>query len=83
MTDAESQTLFSHLPKLSNIVKKATNCNGVNILMNNEAEAGQMVFHPHVHVIPRFADDNLVKHPGPKDGMITKEQAESILSKMK
>ena len=30
---------------------------GVNIMQNNGAAAGQEVPHIHVHVIPRFADD--------------------------
>ena len=25
--------------------------------MNNEEAAGQIVFHPHIHIIPRFKED--------------------------
>ena len=25
--------------------------------MNNEAEAGQIIFHAHIHIIPRFEND--------------------------
>lgn len=32
-------------------------CDGINILMNNEAAAGQEIFHAHLHVIPRKAED--------------------------
>lgn len=40
-------------------VKAATNASGVNIMMNNEESAGQMVFHTHVHIIPRHENDNV------------------------
>ena len=35
------------------------NCDGVNILQNNREAAGQTVHHFHVHVIPRYAKDNV------------------------
>ncbi|MCC8097543.1 MAG: HIT family protein [Eubacterium sp.] len=38
-------------------VKKATGCDGINILQNNEEAAGQTVFHFHIHIIPRKKDD--------------------------
>ena len=30
---------------------------GININMNNKSAAGQVVFHSHIHVIPRFIGD--------------------------
>ena len=44
--------------KLAVTLKKLTGCDGVNILQNNGEAAGQTVFHFHVHVIPRFKDDD-------------------------
>ncbi len=41
------------------IVKEVTNADGINIMMNNEKPAGQMVFHSHVHVIPRHENDDV------------------------
>ncbi len=38
---------------------------GFNMAMNNFAAAGQIVFHAHIHVIPRYADDGL--HLIPQD----------------
>lgn len=43
-------------PKL----KQAVGAGGINIGINNEKPAGQIVFHLHVHIIPRFEDDG---HP--------------------
>ena len=34
-------------------------CQGVNLLLNDGAEAGQRVFHSHLHVIPRIIGDSL------------------------
>jgi histidine triad (HIT) family protein len=34
-------------------------CEGVNLLLNDGAEAGQRVFHSHLHVIPRIIGDSL------------------------
>ena len=34
-------------------------CEGVNLLLNDGAEAGQRVFHSHLHVIPRIVGDSL------------------------
>ncbi len=33
-------------------------CEGFNLLQNNNEVAGQTVFHFHMHLIPRYADDN-------------------------
>ena len=44
---------------IARAVKKATGCDGVNILQNNGEAAGQTVFHLHIHVIPRFNDDKV------------------------
>ena len=34
-------------------------CDAVNLLLNDGAEAGQRVFHTHLHVIPRILGDSL------------------------
>lgn len=54
---------LSHLmivvKRLTTTITKAFNADGVNILNNNESYAGQTVFHFHVHIIPRYKNDNL------------------------
>ena len=45
--------------KIAIKLKKVFGCDGVNILQNNGEVAGQTVFHLHVHVIPRYEDDNI------------------------
>ena len=48
---------------LSRIVEHAVNADGVNIAMNNREHAGQIIHHPHVHIIPRFKNDGLKLMP--------------------
>lgn len=38
-------------------IKEAVGADGINIGINNEPDAGQEVFHFHVHIIPRFKGD--------------------------
>lgn len=47
------------LKKLSIAVKNGMGTDGINIHMNNEPAAGQVIFHTHIHIIPRFEGDNL------------------------
>lgn len=35
------------------------NCDGFNLLQNNEEIAGQTIFHFHIHLIPRYKDDTV------------------------
>lgn len=42
-------------------IKEALKAEGINIIMNNEQSAGQIVFRSHVHIIPRYQTDGF-KH---------------------
>ncbi len=62
MLDAEDD-LSRHLVKVAkrigHAVMEATSATGFNMGVNNGASAGQIIFHEHWHVIPRFENDNL------------------------
>ena len=47
-------------------MKNVLNVDGVNLGMNNGPAAGQLVFHAHLHIIPRLSSDGL-KHWQHKD----------------
>jgi histidine triad (HIT) family protein len=49
---------------LSTPVKKAVDATGINIEMNNGIDAGQIVNHAHVHIIPRYHNDPYRHWPG-------------------
>ncbi|MDT8391464.1 MAG: HIT family protein [Lentisphaeria bacterium] len=55
----ESGRLARMLPALVRGVKNATEAEGVNVLQNNGAVAGQQVGHVHYHIIPRVKGDDL------------------------
>jgi histidine triad (HIT) family protein len=57
LPDAVAAALGALLPRLCRAVAAATGADGVNVIVNNGAAAGQTVDHSHVHVIPRFQDD--------------------------
>jgi histidine triad (HIT) family protein len=49
--------LFEVAMQLAPVVKQVAGAGGINMVVNSGAAAGQDVFHYHVHVIPRKADD--------------------------
>ncbi len=49
--------------KVAHALISTTGATGVNLVMNNGADAGQVVFHAHMHVIPRFKDDGVFESP--------------------
>jgi histidine triad (HIT) family protein len=63
--------------KLAPAIKDAVSADGINVAMNNEAAAGQVVFHTHVHLIPRHHEDGF-KHFPP--GEYTKEGEDKMIA---
>ena len=65
------------------VIEKMTDivgCDGYNVLQNNGEVAGQTVFHFHMHLIPRYKDDDVTitwKHGELKD-----EWKKEVVSKM-
>ena len=51
--------VFAVVPKVATAIKEELGCDGMNILQNNGAEAGQTVFHLHIHFIPRWKGDRV------------------------
>ena len=52
--------------KLSIAIKKSTEADGINVYMNNERAAGQMIDHAHTHIIPRLKNDGFTYWQGKK-----------------
>ncbi|MCR9134945.1 MAG: HIT family protein [Alphaproteobacteria bacterium] len=66
--------------KLSHAVMEAFGADGVTIQQFNEPAGGQIVFHLHVHVIPRFDGVKLRPHTGEmEDQGVLKDNAEKIM----
>lgn len=66
LLDVPADTAGLLLPAAKRIGKAlmaATKCAGFNCLQNNFAAAGQIVFHSHLHIIPRMEGDGLKQWP--------------------
>jgi histidine triad (HIT) family protein len=65
--------------KLARAVMKAFSADGVTVQQFNEAAGGQVVFHLHVHIIPRFDGVSLKPHTGQmEDQAVLAANAEKI-----
>ncbi|HER6085613.1 TPA: HIT family protein [Streptococcus pyogenes] len=58
MTAETASHLFARIPKIARAIQSATGATAMNIINNNEALAGQTVFHAHVHLIPRYNEED-------------------------
>jgi histidine triad (HIT) family protein len=64
---------------LAPAIKTAAGATGMNIIMNNDPAAGQIIFHSHVHLIPRHDDDGFRHWLGKEyEGNTKKETGEKI-----
>lgn len=82
MDDATASKVFVLAKKIACAMKKALNCDGLNIVQNNEEIAGQTVFHFHMHIIPRYEGDgqHILWEPGSSDNETLKQLAAQIAS---
>lgn len=65
--------------KLARAVKKAFAADGITVQQFNEQAGGQVVFHLHVHIIPRFEGVALKPHTGQmEDQAVLSANAEKI-----
>lgn len=51
--------MMALVKKVAITLKKTFNADGINLLNNNEKAAGQVVFHYHIHIVPRFEGDKM------------------------
>lgn len=67
--------------KMADVLTKVLHCDGFNILQNNGEDAGQTVFHFHIHLIPRYHEDAVELTWNP--GELTEEVKMEILQGVK
>jgi len=73
--------VMSTAVKISAVAKNILNCDGMNLLLNTEKYAGQIVPHIHLHLIPRYFDDNIKWQWN--QGTLTEKTAIEIVKKLK
>lgn len=54
LTPDIAKNLFESVPSIANALKKEYKPLGLNLVNNNGEQAGQTVFHFHMHLIPRY-----------------------------
>lgn len=60
-------------------LKDAFEAEGVTLIQNNEPAGDQDVWHVHLHIIPRFNDDNFLLKPG---AIMPMQERERLASRM-
>ncbi len=56
MGEDEVGRLFASVARVAKAVQRALAPAGINVLQNNGSAAGQVIFHAHVHIIPRYGN---------------------------
>lgn len=84
MSDELLSNIAPAVKKVALGVKAGVNADGINIIMNNEAAAEQLIQHAHIHVIPRHEGDGHKGWRGPgfseKEINQAGEQIRAVLS---
>ncbi len=82
MLDVEANDInavMATVQKIARAQMKAFDAEGITIQQFNEPAGGQVVFHLHMHVIPRHEGVSLKPHTGAMaDGDLLAEQAEKL-----
>lgn len=58
LDEEHASKAFVLAKKMAEKIKSAVNCDGLNVVQNNGVAAGQTVFHFHMHLVPRYKNDN-------------------------
>ena len=64
IAEDDLNAVMKTVQKMAHAVVRAFDADGTTIQQFSESAGGQVVFHTHVHVIPRFADVALRPHTG-------------------
>lgn len=83
--DALAADVFARIPKIAQAIEDAfPEIEGLNIVNNNKALAYQSVFHSHIHLIPRYSnEDDFSMHFGDHTADYTTEKLADIADKIR
>ena len=59
MDEETAGNLFKLAVKISKQMKETLNLTDMNVIQNNGENSGQTIFHFHLHLIPRYTDDDV------------------------
>lgn len=73
--------LFESVREVAEAVEEAMEPAGFNLMQNNGKEANQEIGHAHVHIIPRYKDDNIDYEV--ENGSLDEQDPEKITDKIR
>ena len=81
LPDETAEKVLPVAKKIVSRMKDVLGCDGYNLVQNNGECAGQTVFHFHLHMIPRYKDDEVGL--GWKMGELSDADRDEILAKLR
>ena len=81
LSEEDARNLIPLAQKVAAVLRQVLNFDGLNLLQNNGAAAGQQVFHFHLHLVPRMEKDNMVIQYPPLDPAT--EEFKEMMEKIK
>lgn len=80
---AAAEALITAVAVVARSVRDVLNPDGLNVWQSTGAAAGQEVPHLHLHVLPRHADDGLLRVYPSKPGYPPRDQLDAIALRLK
>ena len=81
MPEEKAAEAMKTAKKAAAILKEKLGADGLNVVQNNGAAAGQTVQHFHIHLIPRYQGDNAHILWNPTEP--TAEELDAVLAQIK
>ncbi|HUZ16219.1 MAG TPA: HIT domain-containing protein [Gaiellaceae bacterium] len=75
IAEADLAAVYATAKRLATAIRRSYGCEGTSMRQHNEPAGGQDVFHFHVHVFPRWADDRLYERTDEARGTTAEERA--------
>ncbi|KRN03913.1 HIT family protein [Holzapfeliella floricola] len=81
----DARNVFQYIPEIARAIKASnTDIKGINLLNNNGEVAYQSVFHAHIHLIPRYSEqDDFSIHFSENQSHYTPEKYEELAKSIK
>ncbi|MFM2310724.1 MAG: hypothetical protein RLY87_2846 [Chloroflexota bacterium] len=80
LSDADLVATARTTQRVARVLRDVLQPDGINIVQNNGAAAGQTVFHYHVHLIPRWDNDGVFAFWQPQS--LAKELMQELQNKL-
>ena len=81
LCEKEAPQIMPLAQKITAKIKEVLNPAGFNIMQNNGKAAGQVVFHYHMHIIPRYVGDGVKLNPI-SHGNVSEKELDEVAAKL-